>query len=368
MGVTELWTADNTLYRFTESTSLDPAKGEIVIEPAELRRRMIHMRRSTILEDDDDSNKEAKEKEKEEAKPSSAAAAPSGSAVAEKSNSATPNKPVDYAALRSRPIDRSSPQTYLPLLKYALMVSALCNNASVTFDEEAKIWQTVGDPTEIALAVASQKANIGKNYWTDQQGYKRTFERAFDSERKLMSTLVQSETSGDAAVLLCKGAPEELLRKCCSYMVEINNGGSAAQEDKEYRFVDMTSAFATCVSDESTRMASQGLRVLGLAIKHVSSTLEKDLAEDQLVFIGLVGLIDPPKEGVRESVELCQKAGIRVTMITGDHVKTAVAIASKLGIFQANVPGMVRHSSSSSCSSMPLLLSHCLTLNISKLT
>ncbi|PRW81811.1 hypothetical protein C7A10_32470, partial [Pseudomonas fluorescens] len=76
MGVTELWTADNTLYRFTESTSLDPAKGEIVIEPAELRRRMIHMRRSTILEDDDDSNKEEKEKEKEEAKPSSAAAAP----------------------------------------------------------------------------------------------------------------------------------------------------------------------------------------------------------------------------------------------------------------------------------------------------
>lgn len=308
MGVTELWTADNTLYHFTESTSLDPVQGEIIIEPAELRRRMIHMRRSTVVDGDEEKT------------------------MREPETSVTP-KSADYAALRSRPIDRSDPDEYPTQLSYALMVSALCNNASVTFNEEVKDWQTVGDPTEVALTVAAQKANIGKSYWTDK-GYKKSFERAFDSERKLMSTLMQNSETGES-VLLCKGAPEELLRKCCSYMIEINNGA------KEYKVGEMTSAFATRVSDESTRMASQGLRVLGLAIKQVSSTMEKDLSEEQLVFIGLVGLIDPPKRGVKESVERCQKAGIRVMMITGDHVDTAVAIASKLGIYQPNVPGMV---------------------------
>lgn len=288
MGTAELWTGDNTLYRFTESTSLDPTRGEIMMEPAELRRRMIHVRRSQ----------------------SNAAA------------SADAN--VDYAALRPRKIDTSRPDDYTAHLRYACLIAALCNNSSVNFDPETKQWQTVGDPTEVALTVAAQKANAGRSHW---QAYEKFFERAFDSERKLMSTAVAH--GDDETLLLCKGAPEELLRKCTSYMLPDSN------------HEDMTDDFASAVTDESSRMASQGLRVLGLALKTLGSREESALTESDLTFVGLVGLLDPPKDGVKESVETCQKAGIRVMMITGDHVDTATAIASKLGIFKAEVPGMV---------------------------
>jgi Ca2+-transporting ATPase len=96
-------------------------------------------------------------------------------------------------------------------------------------------------------------------------------------------------------------------------------------------------------------MAQKGLRVLGLAIKKVKATgkavaPEEETAwkEDRLVFLGLIGLIDPPKQGVKDSVEICQKAGVDVIMITGDHVETATAIATQLGIIRPNVPGQVR--------------------------
>ena len=312
MGTSEMWTADNTVYRFTESTSLDPTHGEIIVEPAELRRRMIHVRRM-----------------------------------------ATPTahspQPIDYAALRSRPIDRSDPATYAPHLRYSLMVAALCNNASVHYDNSE--WKTVGDPTEVALTVAAQKANAGPRYWTDQLGYRKVFERAFDSERKLMSSAYASSQS--EITVLCKGAPEELLRKCTSYL-PVNNTGSSSLTSSDEKQVPMDEEFATLVTDESSRMASQGLRVLGLAMKTSAADMQMSdlselsklpsLAENNFIFVGLVGLIDPPKQGVKESVETCQQAGIRVMMITGDHVETAVAIASKLGIFKADVPGMVNKS------------------------
>lgn len=341
MGTAELWTADNALYRFTESTSLNPGDGEIILEPADLRRRMIHMRRSTMATTKDAST-------------------------------------IDYAALRPRPIDRSDPTAYPPQFLYAMMVSALCNNSTVRHNQETNQYETVGDPTEIALTVAAQKANAGRNLWTDLFGFEKTFERAFDSERKLMSTAYESEEGG-ISVLLCKGAPEELLRKCVSYMVTNPHQGKEEQQNSctsssstskptlpPYSSAPMTDAFATQVSDESSRMASQGLRILGLALKTIKKRKEKAapnnnteqeeevinneeqrllskdpcMAEDQFVFIGLIGMLDPPKQGVQESVAKCQQAGIKVTMITGDHVDTAIAIASKLGIYQPGVHGM----------------------------
>ncbi|KAI8148387.1 hypothetical protein BJV82DRAFT_647838 [Fennellomyces sp. T-0311] len=311
MGTSEMWTADNTVYRFTESTSLDPTHGEIIVEPAELRRRMIHMRRT--------------------ATPAEPIHSP---------------QPIDYAALRSRPIDKSDPSTYAPHLRYSLMVAALCNNASVHFDNNE--WKTVGDPTEVALTVAAQKANAGPRYWIDQLKYRKVFERAFDSERKLMSSAYAS--SEREITVLCKGAPEELLRKCTSYLPTAAGPSTGALQEEQQ--MPMSEEFATQVTDESSRMASHGLRVLGLAMKvnvndmQVSDPTElsklPSMAENNFTFVGLVGLIDPPKQGVKESVETCQQAGIRVMMITGDHVETAVAIASKLGIFKPDVPGMSR--------------------------
>jgi Ca2+-transporting ATPase len=153
----------------------------------------------------------------------------------------------------------------------------------------------------------------------------------------------------DKLIMTCKGAPEELLRKCSHFMTNDS-------------CMEMTDDFASQVYDENVRMASQGLRVLGLAYKTLplgsikqleqqesnqendefsSSNSNPSLNEVELTFVGLIGLIDPPKNGVKEAVATCQRAGIHVMMITGDHVETATAIAKQLGIFQNEVPGMV---------------------------
>lgn len=360
MGAAELWTADDALYRFTESTSLDPTHGDIILEPAELRRRMIHVRRTAI-------DSEEQQIHHDDA--------------------------IDYAAMRTRPIDRTMPNAYTSHLRHALMVSALCNNASVKRDDQGD-WTTVGDPTEVALTVAAQKANLGRDHWTTAENMQKVYERAFDSERKLMSTIYRPSTENDdksQLYVLCKGAPEELLRKCTTYLAptatrsslssplppppplpsafttdtassssstmtdnsncsnskntDITPNQGASTDEHDYHTLAMNDSFATKVTDESSRMASQGLRVLGLAFKRIPDVDDEKLesiGENEFTFLGLIGLIDPPKQGVKESVETCQQAGIRVMMITGDHVETAVAIASQLGIFKRDVPGMVK--------------------------
>lgn len=312
MGVAELWTGDDTLYRFTESTSLNPGQGEIIQEPAELRRRMIHLHRTQP-----------------------APAPPNSSQQIEGRSS------VDYAAMRPHAMDTEHPEAYPHHLRYALMVAGLCNNASVVMDEETKEWLPVGDPTEIALTVASQKGKLGQSVWKQQEGFTKVHERAFDSERKLMSSVYQQ---GDMHWVLCKGAPEELLAKCTSYLER----SPSSTEKNHAVFAPVTDVFIEQVLNQSSTMASQGLRVLGLAFKKVSADIEKTslnddprLAEDGFGFVALVGLMDPPKQGVKEAVETCQEAGIRVMMITGDHVDTATAIAEKLGIFKKDVPGLV---------------------------
>lgn len=331
MGTSELWTTDNSLYKFTDSTSMDPDHGEIICEPKELRRRMIHIRHTA---------------------PTSPALSLGNDSEDEERNLNTEQQQkqtIDYATMRSKPIDTTKPDAYTKQLYHALMVSSLCNNSSIRRDEESGELKSIGDPTEIALTVAAQKAGLGRTYWNGL-GYKKVFERAFDSERKLMSSVFTQPTPNNELIMTCKGAPEELLKKC-SHFMQSNHSGQ------------MTDDFASQVYDENVRMASQGLRVLGLAYKMIpedsisaETSTEPDgdeagsssriknpnLDEDQLVFVGLVGLIDPPKKGVKEAVETCQQAGIHVMMITGDHVETATAIASQLGIFQGDKPGMSR--------------------------
>ncbi|KAI9028210.1 hypothetical protein CLU79DRAFT_787889 [Phycomyces nitens] len=320
MGTSELWTADNALYRFTKSTSMDPTQGQILIEPAELRRRMIHVRRTAPSYGNPLSDNRM---------PNESQAAP------------------DYSALRTHPLDPSNPSAYSVNLFYALMVAGLCNNSSIVLDEDTGEYTPIGDPTEIALTVAAQKAGLGPTYWSHVT---KVFERAFDSERKLMSSIYA--TRDNDAYVLCKGAPEELVDRCSMFMAADDKpANSTANTPRAYQAVPITEEFAALVADESSRMASQGLRVLGLGVKVAKlsqgwkdTNVESDpsLSEDELVFVGLIGLLDPPKQGVKEAVQICQEAGIRVMMITGDHVQTATSIAAKLGIYQQGVPGMCR--------------------------
>ncbi|CAO3660084.1 unnamed protein product [Rhizopus microsporus] len=331
MGTSELWTADNSLYKFTDSTSLNPNDGEIILEPHELRRRMIHTRHTV---------------------------------------SPNPNQyhsPNNYAAMKPKSIDTDQPENYSCQFYYALMIAGLCNNSSIRKDEETGELKTIGDPTEVALTVATQKARLSRDYWVDQLGFTKMFERAFDSERKLMSTIYSQSRNdtynavvgNDEMIMVCKGAPEELLRKCTRYM-----SNETQKNIHERSCLEMTDEFASQVQDENVRMASQGLRVLGLAYKVIptqdipkdeqevtealssssssSSSQNNHLAESDLTFVGLVGLIDPPKRGVKEAVATCQEAGIHVVMITGDHIETATAIATQLGIVKPNIPGMNR--------------------------
>ncbi|EGF84084.1 hypothetical protein BATDEDRAFT_15466 [Batrachochytrium dendrobatidis JAM81] len=180
-------------------------------------------------------------------------------------------------------------------------------------------------------------------------GLNKIGEYAFDSDRKLMSVIYQQgasklacHLSQDSAFVLAKGAPECVLSHCVSYL------GVSDSNAKGFNFMDefpthvLDDAFVDYISKRSSIMASSGLRVLALAMRKVTADEGLGIAkansykaaESQLVFVGLIGLIDPPKEGVKESVATCKRAGIRVIMITGDHIATASAIAKQLGILE----------------------------------
>ncbi|KAG0030007.1 P-type ATPase [Podila clonocystis] len=357
MGAAELWTSDGTAYGFTESTSLDPNKGDVFL----------------------------------------------------KSNSDITPEIIEKS------IDKVPAQMLI-----SLMVSSLCNNSSVVQDVDEKDskdvavalptqdvdtiasakaveWKGIGDPTEVALVVAAQKAGFPKSYFHDL-GYSRVYEQAFDSERKVMSVVYKAPVDTSNAngehyeFVLAKGAPEEILNRCVGFLPPVASGSVSSPLDvlkpsKTDLVIPVTEDFYDQVTDASGRMADNGLRVLGLAYKRVkvngggvvdeglgdgldhvnkikdekevaASTLkptkldmitaanvaqtddddEEEIppgyAESDLVFLGLIGLIDPARAGVKESVRICKEAGITVVMITGDHIKTASAIAKELGILE----------------------------------
>jgi Ca2+-transporting ATPase len=171
----------------------------------------------------------------------------------------------------------------------------------------------IGDPTEGALVVAALKAGI--DGMTDNQ--RVLYEIPFDSERKAMSVVVGRAEGG--AVMYTKGAPEVIIGKCISE----RTGGKVEP---------LTSARRQVILQAATDMASRALRVLGLAYGEHSDIQREVYAETELIFAGLVGIIDPPREEVKDAVDKCHQAGIQPVMITGDHPATALAIARELGI------------------------------------
>lgn len=185
----------------------------------------------------------------------------------------------------------------------------LCNDA--TYSKESK----TGDPTEIALLEVGIKYNIFRENL--QNIHTRIDEIPFDSDRKLMTTVNKYE---DQYLVMTKGAVDNLLKLCS----KINLNGQVHPLTDEYK-ADIMNA--------SNAMSDDALRVLASAYKEISSPhIEIDNLEKDLTFIGLVGMIDPPRDEVKGSIEIAKQSGIKTIMITGDHRNTAFAIAKELGI------------------------------------
>lgn len=200
------------------------------------------------------------------------------------------------------------------LLLYSMI---LCNDSKIK-NEEGNV-KVVGDPTETALVDLGLKSSIVKTRLDEE--LKRVAEIPFDSERKLMSTV--HDASGKY-VVYTKGGVDELLAKCSKIRI--------GEED-----ILLTSEYKEKILRANDEFASNALRVLAMAYKNIESIPNKeemDLLESDLVYIGMVGMIDPARPEVKGAVLTCADAGIRPIMITGDHKTTAVAIAKEIGILR----------------------------------
>ncbi|HLC98012.1 MAG TPA: calcium-translocating P-type ATPase, SERCA-type [Candidatus Nanoarchaeia archaeon] len=210
-----------------------------------------------------------------------------------------------------------------PLLK----IGALCNDAELQPGKKKR--EVLGDPTEAALLVSAEKAGLQKAEL--EKTTPRIDEIPFSSERKMMTTVHQKTGSKkkEDLVSYTKGAPDVLLERCTRLFL---NG-------KEYR---LTREKKKEILQQVEQFAGQALRVLGCAYN--TGFAKKEDAEENMVFVGLQAMIDPPRKEVKEAIKRCENAGIKVIMITGDHATTAQAIAQELGITGKVLTGEDIHS------------------------
>jgi P-type Ca2+ transporter type 2C len=221
-----------------------------------------------------------------------------------------------------------------PHLQTLLMGAVLCNDAGLF--EENKKWEIKGDPTEAALVVAAAKAGFSK-VELDQR-YPRLGEIPFSSERKRMTTFNEMEPDSGSfpakgLIAFSKGAPEVILSSCTKIFL---NG----------EIKPLSSEMKQLIAAKTREMADQALRVMAfafhpldedLSLKKVSSgELPSEEIEENMVFSGLMGMRDPPREEAKVAIRKCADAGIKTVMITGDHKITASAIAKELGILKEN--------------------------------
>ena len=192
---------------------------------------------------------------------------------------------------------------------------ALCSDA--IWDEDTK--QSIGEPTECALVNYAYKLDINKNEIIKNEI--RVKELPFDSNRKMMTTIHKNK---DNYVQYTKGAPDVVLRHCNKIL--INN-----------KVEDLSEEIRNKIIIENKNMADKALRVLSCAIRYyeeIPTEINSESLENNLIFIGLTGMIDPVREEVIDAIKECNNAGIRPIMITGDHKDTAVAIALELGMIK----------------------------------
>jgi len=205
-----------------------------------------------------------------------------------------------------------------PQLRLLIRTAAFCSNARLIPPEPPRArWTIVGDPTEGALLTMARKA--GFDLAAELDAAPRIYELPFDSIRKRMSTI---HREGPGLVAYVKGSPTGVLDLCSRSLVD-------GQE------VEMTPALRQAWVERNDALAGQALRVLGFAYRRLPPGVdyhESNQVETDLVFVGLAGMMDPPRPEVAQAIALCHQAGIRVIMVTGDYGLTAVAIAVKIGL------------------------------------
>ena len=199
-----------------------------------------------------------------------------------------------------------------------LRIGCLCNNSKLIL--ENKEHKIIGDPTDGALKVLAKKGNIDEKYISN---FNLIEEFPFDSNRKMMSVIFENKKDKRRQTYV-KGAPDLLLEKC-NRIFDKGKIRRITKEDKK-EILSINNSFA-----------EQSLRVLGLAYKDVSKNEKYSIKsiENDLIFIGLTGMIDPPRECVKNSIKKCEDAKIKVIMITGDHALTAKAIAKQIGLLSS---------------------------------
>jgi len=226
-------------------------------------------------------------------------------------------EPEGEFLFEDKKIDPAQEDELVTLLKVAI----LCNDAKLEKETETERWIVKGDPTEGALVVAAAKAGLWKEELEKEAP--RIGEIPFSSERKCMTTA--HIVSGKKKIAFMKGAPEIVLEKCTKIFV---NGKvrKITQDDR------------TEILKVNEAMAMQALRNLGFAFRELPESMETfdDKIENDMIFVGIMGMIDPPREEVKDAIYLCRKAGIDVVMVTGDHKLTAIAVAKELNLLSEN--------------------------------
>jgi P-type Ca2+ transporter type 2C len=222
---------------------------------------------------------------------------------------------VELAGGRERPPKQDQEKlTGNEVLQKTLKVGVLCNNASLRGQNHQGQEEAIGDPLEVALLEAGARAGLDREHLLES--FPEAREEAFDPETKMMATFHRKNGSFLAAV---KGAPEAVLEVCREVMTP--NQERTLDESGRSSFLEA-----------SRRLAAEGLRVVALAEKEAASPEENPY--ENLTLLGLVGLLDPPRQEVPQAIEACQRAGIRVVMVTGDQPETARHIARAVGLVE----------------------------------
>ena len=198
------------------------------------------------------------------------------------------------------------------VLQKLLKIAAVSNNSEFRHDKQADTYELIGDPTEGALSVLARKGGIHREYF---QQYKID-DLPFDSTIKLRATLIKENNHHE---LYVTGAPEKLLELSISVLT--SHGESKLKKKEKEQ-----------IQQKISEWSNRAMRVIALAYKRQDINIIDEETIDDLVFVGITGMIDPPRVDSKEAVEKCKQAGIRVIMVTGDHVNTAVAIAKTTGI------------------------------------
>ncbi len=207
--------------------------------------------------------------------------------------------------------------------KFIIELATLCTDCDINV--ESGVPQVTGEPTE--KAIVEECINMGTVKNKLENFMPRINEIPFDSNRKMMTTI---HKIGNKYRIITKGAPDVLLQKCTKQVDLIT------EMQNQYN-IKIKSLENLKIQSDNRQMAQKALRVIAVAYKDVDtlpSKIDSQNIENNLTFVGLIGMIDPPREGVKEAVQVCKNSGIKTVMITGDHLETAKAIAKDLGILE----------------------------------